>query len=121
MKRWGIALAAGVLLGIASQGRAQVPTGGNGLTYVPINMQNLATPIPAMNIQKPPTFRDHVHAFFRSHLPSFLQPRSPLPGPMMPTTQLPTMAQSNVIHPLQPTTSFPNLPQLPPVVSGQAR
>ena len=121
MQRLGIALAAGVLLGLATQGRAQLPSNGNGLTFVPLNTtQNLATPLPFNNLQRPVTFRDNVHGFFARHLPSFLQPKSPLPSPLAPTTQLPAVTQSNIIHPLQPTTAFPVLPQLPPTVSGSA-
>ena len=123
MKRWGIALAAGVLLGVASQGMAQtstasaIPTGGNGLTYVPVNTTNLSTPLPFGTVQAAPTFRDHVHHFFGRFVP-FLQPKSPLPGPLAPVSQLPNIPQSTVGTPLSPTFT---IPITPPKISPNIR
>jgi hypothetical protein len=112
MKRWGIALAAGVLLGVASPGRAQLPTNGNGLTFAPLNTNNLSTPLPYTVVQQQPTFRDHVHGFFHRFLPGFLQPKAPLPGPLLPTTTLPNVPQSPVGTPLAPTFTIPITPPL---------
>jgi hypothetical protein len=120
MKRWGIALAAGMLLGAVSQGRAQIPTGVNGLTFVPINTQNLSTPLPYSIVQTQPTFRDHVHGFFHRLLPGFLQPKAPLPGPMSPITQLPNIPTTPVGTPSSPTFTVP-IPVSTPRIGANIR
>jgi hypothetical protein len=125
MKRWGIALSAGLLLAVASQSRAQtpisvpattpsgIPTGGNGLTYVPVNTSNLSTPLPYTIVQQQPTFRDHVHRFFGRFTPSFLQARAPLAGPLSPTVTLPTQPLLNN-GVLAPSINVPVVPQISP-------
>jgi hypothetical protein len=116
MKRWGIALAAGVLLSVVSQGNAQIPTnsviptGGNGLTYAPVSTSSLSTPLPYSVVQAQPTFRDHVHGFFNRFLPGFLQPKSPLPAPQSPVNSLPNIPQTAAGTPLSPTFTIPVTP-----------
>ncbi len=124
MKGWGIALAAGALLVVGSQCRAQtpvtlpnglpsgVPTGGNGLTFVPINTANLSTPLPYTVSQSQPTFRDHVHHFFHDHLPRFLRPIAALPGPLAPIAQLANIPQLKPGQTLSPTITVPFVPNI---------
>src|SRR5262249_11430567 len=71
MFRWGIALAAVVALGYASQLHAQVPTGGNGLKFVPVDTtRNLAAPVPMVYIPQPKMpLPDRLHNFFASFIP----------------------------------------------------
>jgi hypothetical protein len=128
MGRWEIVLAAVTLLGLATQLRAQTPTGGNGLRFVPIDTtKNLATPIPTVNIPQPNlSMQDKVHNFFARFLPFINKRQGTLPGPVMPGTTLPKGIQSAINQPQKPTTStstsgLPSLPTVPPIVSGSVR
>ena len=123
MLKWGIALAAGVLLGIAGEVRAQLPKNGNGLTFVPVDTsRGLSTPIPTFG--KPPeqgSFFSRLYDALASIIPFAPQKKPALPGPYAPTMKLPQNTQSKLAPPLQPTTSLPKsikLPQLPTPISG---
>ncbi len=123
MQRWGIVLAAVVLIGLASEVRAQVPVGGNGMRFVPVDTtKNLATPIPSVNLPKPNlSMQDKIHNVFASFLPFINKRQGTLPGPQMPGNTLPKGIASKLPQPQQPTTKTSSLPTFPPLISGAAR
>lgn len=111
MTRWGIAAAAVVLLGLTGPVQAQVPTGGNGMRFVPIDTsRNLATPLPVGNI--PQLKKSSLERFFEAvekALPFFGKTRrAPLTGPMAPTTKLPPLPAPELPGPLLPRTTLPS-------------
>lgn len=117
MYKWGMALAALVLLGVAAESHAQVrPTNGNGLTFVPVDTtSNLVAPLPVYGAAQPKgSFFDRFYNALASIVP-FMTPRqSPPVGSR-------NHAMGQLPAPKQPTSTLPNLPsipQIPPIVSG---
>jgi len=127
MLRWGIVLAAALVLGLATEARAQLLPQGNGqVQFVPIDVtKNLATPLPAVIVQQPKgSYFDRLYDALASVLPFPKRNRQPnLPSPMAPIMQMPKSSQGSVGQPQQPTSILPNLPSfsLPPLISGGAK
>lgn len=118
MYKWGLALAALALLGLAGESRAQVrPQNGNGLTFVPVDTtKGLVAPVPVYGAAQPKgSFFDRLYNVLAKIVP-FMEPRNPTPGIL-------NMPQKQLVGPQKPATTFPNLsiPQLPPLVSGTIR
>src|SRR5262245_46443587 len=97
MLRWGMALAAVLLLGLTVEARAQaLPTNGGGLTFVPVDTtKNLIAPIPVYGAaQSKGTFFDRFYNVVATILP-FMTPRQPTtpqtgPRPLLPQPSKPT-------------------------------
>src|SRR5262245_61551981 len=127
MLRWGIVLSAVVVLGVATEARAQLlPRGNDQIQFVPIDVtKNLATPIPTINAPQPKgSYFDRLYDALASVLPFPKRNRQPnLAGPLVPIMQLPKSSQGPVAQPQQPTTKLPSLPSfsLPPIISGTAK
>jgi hypothetical protein len=118
MLRWGIALAAVGLLGVATQAQAQAPAGGNGLKFVPINTQNLSTPLPVPNIPHATLSRgDKIHNALASVVPWMSKRQPAVPAPKGVAAR-PKSGQNQLPQPQSPTFTLPELPKVPPVVSA---
>lgn len=113
-----MALAAALLLGLATDARAQVlPQNGNGLTFVPVDTaKNSVAPVPAYGMpQVKGSYFDRFYNALASVVP-FMTPRQPLvfgPGMRRPQPPLP--------QPQAPTTTLPGsikLPEVPRINTG---
>src|SRR5947199_1513640 len=97
MLRWGIVLAAAVVLGLATEARAQLlPRGNDQVQFVPIDVtKNLATPIPTVIVPQPKgSYFDRLYDSLASVLPFPTRHRKPyLPSPLAPIMQLATSSQ----------------------------
>src|SRR5262245_49310155 len=97
MLRWGIVLAAVVILGAATEARAQLlPRGNDQVQFVPIDVtKNLATPIPTVMVPQPKgSYFDRLYDALASVLPFPKRNRqAQLPGPYVPIMKLPKSAQ----------------------------
>lgn len=114
MLKWGMALAAALVLGLTAEARAQaLPTNGGGLTFVPVDTtKNLVAPIPVYGAaQTQGTFFDRFYNVVASILP-FMTPRQPVPPQTGPRQMLP--------QPTKPTSILGSLqlPQVPKLFSG---
>src|SRR6266568_1834426 len=106
MLRWGIVLAVTVVLGLATEARAQLlPRGNDQVHFVPIDVtKNLATPIPTVIVPQPKgSYFDRLYDSLASVLPFPKRNRKPyLPSPLAPTMQLPKSSQAQLPQPQQP-------------------
>lgn len=125
MLRWGIVLAAAVVLGLATEARAQLlPRGNDQVQFAPIDVtKNLATPIPTVVTPQPKgSYFDRLYDALAKVLPFPKRNRQPnLGGPLVPVMQLPKSVQAALPQPQQPTTKLPSLPSLPTLFSGAAK
>jgi len=122
--RIGLSLVAvTAVLAFASQVRAQVPRGGNGMTFVPINTNNLSTPLPYSNIPqlKKTSLQRFQEAVAKLSPFAGKTRRDKLSAPSAPTTQLPKVAQSQLPPPQAPILKFPTLPSLSTLVTGSIK
>jgi hypothetical protein len=123
MLRRGIALSAVIMLGLAAAGRAQVPSGGNGLRYVPIDTsRNLATPLPASNLgQAKPTLSDRLHATVAKVLPFTAKKQPSIFAPQRPATPSPRGMQAQQAQAQKPPAKPFSLPSIGSFFSGGAK
>ncbi len=118
--RFALAVAA---MALAVQGTyaQQIPTGGNGLTFVPVDTRNSVAPIPVMGTQPKGSYFSRFFDSLKSLVGVSPSRRASLPGPRLPGTKLPPASAQNTGPKPIPSGQFPELPKLPPIVSGVAR